>query len=170
MAKVVKPRKRSSDAFSPLKRKRARKLHFNRSFTSGDDDTTSQMSSELKNLAKPMREEILKRTGVRIGQKISRTLALAIKSHVNLTWAQQRKLNKMLKPLGIQTECEKLQRTEQNKIIGNSLICRVVNFEFPGDHSGNSVVKEAPFVHVNDLDVFVLANDLQKLCSNPTQA
>ena len=119
LMKVVKPRKKSSLAKSPLKRKRARDLKKIRSVTAGggSSDDESQRVAELKVLPMKRKRRISEKAGVKKGGYINNMYGLAIKAETNITWSQLRRLKRLLKPVGVTFENETKQREAQQEFL-----------------------------------------------------
>ena len=167
--RLIRARKRSSIIHSPLKRKRARLLDRGRKYLSGEDCTAAQMSSELKRIPIKKRITICARAGVKRGAHISKHLALAIKSHVGLSWNQRRRLQHMLREIGISQENETAQRQVKRSLLGNHIDGKMINFEFRDESAPDNVmgvvVKQAPYVFVRNIKEF-LFDHLERSAAN----
>ena len=158
--RLVKARKSSSFSRSPLKKKRARLLEKGRKYLSGEGNTATQMSSEIKRIPLKLRTGICSKAGVKRGAHISKHLALAMKSHVGLTWNQRRRLQSVLKTIGITQESENKQRDEKRTLLGDHLEAKSIHFEFREDNTRKSTidsisVRPAPIVFINDIKSFL---------------
>ena len=154
--RLVKARKSSSLSRSPLKWKRARLLEKGRKYLSGEENTATQMSSEIKRIPLELRTGICSKAGVKRGAHISKHLALAMKSHVGLTWNQRRHLQSVLKTIGITQESENKQRDEKRTLLGDHLEAKSIHFEFREDNVRKSTidsisVRPAPIVFIKDI-------------------
>ena len=158
--RLVKARKSSSLSRSPLKKKRARLLEKGRKYLSGEGNTATQMSSEIKRIPLKLRTGICSKAGVKRGAHISKHLALAMKSHVGLTWNQRRRLQSVLKTIGITQESENKQRDEKRTLLGDHLEAKSIHFEFREDNTRKSTidsisVRPAPIVFIKDIKSFL---------------
>ena len=155
LTKLTKARKPSSSSDSPLKRRRARELNKTaRRIISGEDDTLSQMSSELKRLDKEERQEVCGAAGLKPA-RITADMGLALKSDMNISWAQRDKMQRFLKEIGVEQDNKMKQRNRKNELLGDHLISKMVNFEFR-DEDKNIFIKPAPLVYVKNIQEFLM--------------
>ena len=114
------PRKKSSFASSPLRKKRENHLNKMRTDILGSSaaDSVKQQGTELKLTTKPKRTEILKVAGC--GQvHISSKLATKLRARLSLSWTKQRQLRKISKSIGIKTDSE-----NKEKFSGRFDVCK----------------------------------------------
>ena len=157
--RLVKARKRSSQTHSPLKKKRARILDKGRKILAGEECTSDQLSSELKRIPIKKRVTICARAGIKRGAHISKHLALAIKCYTGISWNQRRRLQRILKTIGITQENETAQRKEKDSLLNDHLDAKSINFEFKDENDTSNVmgivVKPAPYVFVRNIKDFL---------------
>ena len=111
LKKVTKPRKKSSFASSPLRKKRANHLNKMRTDMSGSSaaDSVKQQGTELKLTTKQKRTGILKAAGC--GQVHSSSkLATKLRAQLSLSWTKQRQLRKISKSIGIDIDSERKEK------------------------------------------------------------
>ena len=78
-----------------------------------------------------------------------------MKSQVHLSWRKKRKLENILRKVGVKFEGEKAERRLRSQILGKHLRGEYVNFESHDDCDPESVrgivLRKAPFVYVENL-------------------
>lgn len=158
LVKVPSARKPSNVAQSPRKRARNKYIKKVRDLASGLGHSKSasaseaQLASELKCLPLKYRDTVCEKAGIRKRCRITKEVGLMLKSHVKLTWAQQRKLNRVLKVLGVRSESELARRELRKSLVGDHLDGCNITFEFKTDESPDSVAgviaQKAPCVYV----------------------
>ena len=165
LVKVPAARTPSNNAKSPRKRARSKFLRKVRDLaSSGVQQSTigaaeAQLASELKTLPKKTRQLVCNKAGIKQRCQITKEVSLMLKSHVKLSWAQKRKLTRILKVLGVKTESELAQRELRKSLIGDHLEgCNMV-FEFRDEDNPQSVNgligKKAPCVFIKNLPLFI---------------
>ena len=165
LVKVPVARTPSDSAKSPRKRARSKFIRKVRTLASAGVQASAvgaaeaQLASELKVLSKKTRESVCKRAGIRQRCQVTKEVGLMIKSHVKLSWAQKRKLTRILRVLGVRTESEVAQRELRKNLIGDHLEgCNMI-FEFRDEDNPQSVNglvgRKAPCVYIKDLPAFV---------------
>ena len=117
--RVVQPRKASTKASSPLKKKRSRLLEKLRLDLSGDtqEAAISQHSSELKRIRKERREKILAGAGCPSSVILTKKQGSALRSHTGLSWTKYRTQRRFLQSIGVQFESEKKERQLQKDVL-----------------------------------------------------
>ena len=114
-----------------------------------------QLASELKVLSKKTKESVCKKAGIRHTCQVTKEVGLMIKNHVKLSWAEKRKLTRILRVLAVRTESEVAQRgLRKNLIVDHLEGCSMV-FEFRDEDNPQSVGRKAPCVYVKDLIAFI---------------
>lgn len=156
LKKIIKARKSSSLAASPLRKKRAKHLNRLRKEISGSSevDMVAQQGTELKSTTKRKRAQILKKAGCK-QLHISAKTAAQMRARMALSWAKQRKLRQLSKKAGITMACEKKERDYQE-----SLMCGEIKIEerpltVTDTRSDKEVVKNTPVALIENLPHFV---------------
>ena len=154
--RIVKPRKSSFSAASPLRKRRANQISKLRQDLSGFSakDTTKQQGTELKQTSKVKRNQILAAAGC--GEvHISSKLATKIRARLLLSWAKQRRLRRFSKSLGIKMDSEKRERQFQNKLMCGQISVHQNALYFYDKTTNAESIKDTPVVSVDDLPTFV---------------
>lgn len=158
--KLRKARKPSSEAKSPLKRKRAKQLERCRRLVSGRGrlSTQQQQSSELKILKGKSKFSVCRNAGVVHKTSLSKKVSLAMKTSMGISWRQHRAQKRFLKRIGVQFESEKKEREVRDnitdKFTAKYISCTEKDDKNPGSIGGFCEV-EAPYVYVTSLVLFV---------------
>ena len=124
MQKIIKARKKSNLAPSPLKRKRAKQLSGVRNFIAGigSEAHHTQQSSELKLLGHKAKVNVCGKAGIQPRNFMTKRVALAIKTSLGLSWTQHCLQKRILrKEVGLTFEGEAKERQERNKMLAGNL-------------------------------------------------
>ena len=108
LKKIVKPRKSSGLAGSPLRKKRAKQMENLREQLSGTsvDDTIRQQRTEVKLIRKNKRKKILDSAGYR-QPYVSAKEAVRNRARLALSLAKHRQYRQMMKKAGVKLDSEK---------------------------------------------------------------
>ena len=113
LKRLTRPRKDTSLARTPTKKRRARCIQNVRRKLAGETqhDTDSQLTTELKKIPRVRRHGICKKAGIKDKIKISKQHTLAMKEALGLSWRQDRTYRQyLLKTVGASLENEKAVR------------------------------------------------------------
>ena len=113
---IPQPRKTSSLANSPLRKKRSKVLDKLRTDISGSslDDSIMQQSSEIKTKSKQAQQKILESAGCKKATLTSKQ-GSAMRTQLGMTWSQYRSQKKFLKSVGVEFSSERKERQEQKQ-------------------------------------------------------
>ena len=120
MQKIIKARKKSNLAPSPLQRKRIKQLSGVRNFIAGigSEAHHTQQSSELKLLGYKAKVNVCRKAGIQPRNFMTKRVALAIKTSLGLSWTHHRLQKRILsKEVGLTFEGEAKERREKNKML-----------------------------------------------------
>jgi hypothetical protein len=156
LRKIVKPRKMSSFAASPLRKKRAKHLYQIRRELSGPSiaDSVKQQATELKHTTKKKKTDILQQAGCRPAIITSKT-ALQLKARLSLTLAKQRLFRKASKALGIYMESERKEKQLQKEIMCGEIRVEHREVNICDEASNINRIVKTPLATVADLKSFV---------------
>ena len=124
LRKIIKARKKSNLAPSPLKGKRAKPLPGVRNFIAGigSEAHHTQQSSELKLFGHKAKVNVCGKAGIQPRNFMTKRVALAIKTSLGLSWTQHRLQKCILKKeVVLPFEGEAKERQERNKMLAGNL-------------------------------------------------
>ena len=145
-----------------MKRRRAKEISQYRSLIAGQDVEShqKQQASELRRIPKKCRLDICARAGVKQKSFLSKRVALAMKTSLNLTWSQHHMQKRLLsQALGVQCESEKSLRDERKFLLSGHLSTVMIKAKEKDDvgckSSGGFAEVEVPVVYITDLTQFL---------------
>ncbi len=152
---VTVPRVSSADASKrTLKRRGQDGDKFTQIISSNCEE--QQRSSDLKRKTKEAKERILSGAGIKAGPtKMSAITTLAMQTHLNWSWQQERKMRPYFHDQGFTFECEAKMRAVKRKLIGEHVISEIVSFTFTGKDK-KITLKKKLFVFVCDVADYAL--------------
>ena len=155
LKKIVVPRKKSSLAGSPLRKKRANMMEKIRLDVSGNskEDALRQQGAELKKTTKLQKQSVLKSAGIK-QPFISRKLGLAWRTGLGLSWNRHRRQRQLCRRLGIQLESEKAERDYQKELMCGEIRIKTKRLKSASDQSATEEVPVA-YIGADDLPSFV---------------
>ncbi|XP_070178247.1 uncharacterized protein [Littorina saxatilis] len=114
--KIIVPRKCSSTAASPLRKKRSKQIEKYRLDVSGKttEDSLIQHSSELRKSSKAVREKLLRASGFK-RPVMSAKDGSVLRTMLGLSWNKYRRQKRYLRTKGVQMASEKQERVFQNE-------------------------------------------------------
>ena len=116
--KIVRPRKSSTVASSPVRGKRKLPVNKYQLDLSGGthEDENKQHGTEIRKARKCIKMKLLEEAGYKKTVLLSSKKALAMRTPIGLSWTQHRKQSKFLRKIGMKFEGEKKQRQTQKDI------------------------------------------------------
>ena len=114
--KITQPRKPSTQATSPLKKKRVKFMDRLRMNLSGNtaDDAVKQQGAELKSTTKPKRKRILKAAGCKLGTVPGKE-GPALRMKLGLSLTKYRVQKKFFRSIGVRFASEQKERQQQTE-------------------------------------------------------
>ena len=153
--KITQPRKPSTQAASPLKKKWIKFMARLRMNLSGNtaDDTIKQQGAELKSTTKPKRKRILKASECKLGT-VSEKEGPALRMKLGLSLTKYRVQKKIFRSIGVRFGSEQKQRQQQTETMYGK-ICVERSLEFWNEDDSTYDFEQTPVATITDIQQHV---------------
>ena len=154
--KITQPRKPSTQATSPLKKKRVKFMDRLRMNLSGNtaDDAVKQQGAELKSTTKPKRKRILEAAGCKLGT-VSEKEGPAPRMKLGLSLTKYRVQKKFFRSIGVRFASEQKERQQQTEAMCGEIRVERRSLEFWNEDDSTYDLEQTPVATITDIPQYV---------------
>ena len=156
LMKIIKPRKSSLVAPSPLKRKRARLMAKLRLNVSGNTapDAIQQQGTELKRTSKARKKIILNMAGCKV-PTVNKLQGPALRIGLGLSWRKYKQQKRFFRKVGVKFASEQKERQQQRKAMCGEVQVERRSLGFYNEVDDTVELRRTPVAFIRDIPQFV---------------